>query len=175
MPPSRIGSEMKLEFQLKYAAFSADFKFSVGNASLTSPAANYEAQINEIHPQAFSVIFRDKVYDCYLETLSNGSMEVIVNGIRIPVGINDPKRLSHSTGAGGHAGGRAVLTSPMPGKVVRVLCSAGNDVAEGQGLLVVEAMKMQNEVQAPKAGKVAEINVSEGQTVNAGETLVVVE
>jgi biotin carboxyl carrier protein len=63
----------------------------------------------------------------------------------------------------------------MPGKVVRVLLNAGDEVAARQGVLVVEAMKMQNEVQSPKAGKIAEIKVSEGQTVNAGEVLVVIE
>ena len=63
----------------------------------------------------------------------------------------------------------------MPGKVVRVMCASGDEVIEGQGLLVVEAMKMQNEVQAPKAGKVADLKVTEGQTVNAGEVLVVIE
>jgi biotin carboxyl carrier protein len=63
----------------------------------------------------------------------------------------------------------------MPGKVVRVLCAVGEEVSEGQGLLVVEAMKMQNEVQAPKSGRVTEIRVTDGQTVNAGEPLAIVE
>jgi biotin carboxyl carrier protein len=63
----------------------------------------------------------------------------------------------------------------MPGKVVRVLVSAGDEVAANQGVLIVEAMKMQNEVLSPKAGKVADIRVTEGQTVNAGETLAVIE
>jgi biotin carboxyl carrier protein len=63
----------------------------------------------------------------------------------------------------------------MPGKVVRLLCAVGDEVAANQGVLVVEAMKMQNEVQSPKAGRVIEIRVREGQTVNAGEVLAVVE
>jgi biotin carboxyl carrier protein len=63
----------------------------------------------------------------------------------------------------------------MPGKVVRVLLNAGDEVASRQGVLVVEAMKMQNEVQSPKTGKIAEIKVSEGQTVNAGDVLAVIE
>jgi biotin carboxyl carrier protein len=56
-----------------------------------------------------------------------------------------------------------------------VMCSQGDEVGAGQGLLVVEAMKMQNEVQSPRAGRVAEIRAREGQTVNAGEVLAVVE
>ena len=63
----------------------------------------------------------------------------------------------------------------MPGKVVRILKAVGDEVESGQGVLVVEAMKMQNEVQSPKHGRVAELRVSEGQTVNAGEVMAVIE
>jgi biotin carboxyl carrier protein len=72
------------------------------------------------------------------------------------------------------AQGRQQIVAPMPGKVVRVLVSAGDEVAAGQGLLVVEAMKMQNEIRSPKQGKVERFEVQEGQAVNAGEVLCVV-
>ena len=62
----------------------------------------------------------------------------------------------------------------MPGKVVRVMVRAGEAVEAGQGLLVVEAMKMQNEIKSPKAGKIERIAAQEGQTVNAGEVLAVI-
>ena len=62
----------------------------------------------------------------------------------------------------------------MPGKVVRVLVKPGSTVTPGQGLLVVEAMKMQNEIKSPKEGKVERIGVSEGQTVSAGEIIAVI-
>jgi biotin carboxyl carrier protein len=63
----------------------------------------------------------------------------------------------------------------MPGKVVRVLLGAGDDVAAGQGVVVVEAMKMQNEIKSPKAGRIIEVRVSEGATVNSNQVLAVVE
>jgi len=63
------------------------------------------------------------------------------------------------------------FAAPMPGKVVRVLVNAGDPVEVGQGLLVVEAMKMQNEIRSPKSGRVEKLFVSEGQTVNAGDLL----
>jgi biotin carboxyl carrier protein len=63
----------------------------------------------------------------------------------------------------------------MPGKVVRVLVSVGDPVEPGQGLIVVEAMKMQNEMKSPKAGIVVEIKTKDGATVAAGEILVVIE
>ncbi|HZV60180.1 MAG TPA: biotin/lipoyl-containing protein, partial [Candidatus Eremiobacteraceae bacterium] len=67
--------------------------------------------------------------------------------------------------------GRQQITAPMPGKIVRVLVKEGEQVEVGQGLLVVEAMKMQNEIRSPKNGKVERVHVKEGQTVNSGEIL----
>ncbi len=166
---------MKIQLHLNGKSLSADFTATAGTATLASDSAQHEAHFAELQPGVFTVILNGKVFASVLDKLPSGATEVIVNGQRIPVTIQDPKRLSHNGSVAGQAGGRAVLTSPMPGKVVRVLCAAGDEVAEGQGLLVVEAMKMQNEVQAPKAGKVTELKVSEGQTVNAGEVLAIVE
>jgi biotin carboxyl carrier protein len=72
------------------------------------------------------------------------------------------------------AHGEARLTSPMPGRVIRVLSAAGDGVAAGQGLVVIEAMKMENEIRAPRAGRVLEMVVREGQAVEAGALLAVV-
>ena len=63
----------------------------------------------------------------------------------------------------------------MPGKVVRVLATAGAEVEAGEGILVVEAMKMQNELKSPKKGRLQKVTVSEGAAVNAGDVLAVVE
>ena len=166
---------MKLQFHLNGKDHSADFTTSAGDAILSTESARHNAHFSEPQPGSFTVLLNNKVYACALEKLPSGAIEVIVNGQRIPVSIQDPKRLSHNAAAAGQAGGRAVLTSPMPGKIVRVMCAAGDEVTEGQGLVVVEAMKMQNEVQSPKAGKVIELKVAEGQTVNAGELLAIVE
>ena len=70
---------------------------------------------------------------------------------------------------------RKIFTAPMPGKVVRVLVAVGAVVEKGQGLIVVEAMKMQNEMKSPKDGVVIVVKTSEGATVSAGEILVVIE
>jgi biotin carboxyl carrier protein len=63
----------------------------------------------------------------------------------------------------------------MPGKVVRVLVEVGSEVAAGDGIIVVEAMKMQNEMKSPKAGKVVALNIQTGVTVNGGDVLAVIE
>ncbi len=73
------------------------------------------------------------------------------------------------------AEGKQVITAPMPGKVVKVLVKLGDSVKEGQGLVVVEAMKMENELKSPKDGKVTELTAHEGTTVENGSKLAVVE
>ncbi len=157
---------MKLNLNVNKKSLTADFSLREGIAQL----GEFSAQFSEPQPQLYTVIIEGKVYQCTIE-----NSEVVINGKRFPFSVSDPKKFNLSAIANAQAGGRATLTSPMPGKVVRVMCAAGDEVIEGQGLLVVEAMKMQNEVQAPKAGKVADLKVAEGQTVNAGEVLVVIE
>jgi biotin carboxyl carrier protein len=71
--------------------------------------------------------------------------------------------------------GPARLTAPMPGRVVRVLRGAGTEVAAGDGLVVIEAMKMENELKSPRAGRVQEVAVREGQAVEAGALLMMVD
>jgi len=73
-----------------------------------------------------------------------------------------------------HDHGPARLTAPMPGRIVRVLSQAGADVVAGQGLVVIEAMKMENELRAPRGGRLQELLVREGQAVEAGALLAVV-
>ena len=104
---------------------------------------------------------------------------------RVQVGIEahkvaflDPLRQAEASGgpgaAGRASGGRATVASLMPGKVVRVLVKEGDEVQEGQDLVVVEAMKMENAVSSPRAGKVLELKVQPGEAVESGATLAVI-
>ncbi len=77
--------------------------------------------------------------------------------------------------AAGHHHGVAQIVAPMPGKVVRVQVEAGTAVEKGVGVIVVEAMKMQNEMKSPRAGIVVAVNVKPGDTVNAGDVLAVLD
>jgi biotin carboxyl carrier protein len=100
--------------------------------------------------------------------------EVWVNGRRLSMEVFDPRDLRLGKGnVSNH--GRQEIAASMPGKVIRVLVAAGDSVEEGQGLVVVEAMKMQNEMKSPKSGRVAEVRTRADATVGAGEVLVVVE
>jgi biotin carboxyl carrier protein len=84
------------------------------------------------------------------------------------------RRLAGSSG-GKAATGRFVLKAPMPGKVVKLLVQPGDEVAEGQGVVLIEAMKMENELRSPKVGRIASIAVVEGQTVEGRAELLVIE
>jgi biotin carboxyl carrier protein len=105
----------------------------------------------------------------------NGALDVFIDGHRITV--NQRTGLGRRTRgvAASQGAGPQRVVAPMPGKVVRVLVKAGDEVQSRQGLVVVEAMKMENELRAARAGRVREVFVKEGQSVEAGTALVVVE
>ena len=98
-----------------------------------------------------------------------------VGSTRYGVELRDPRSLRSRRAEGDKADGVKKIVAPMPGKVVRILVSQGAEVKSGQGVIVVEAMKMQNELKSPKQGVVQKIAVAEGAAVNAGEVLVIVE
>ncbi len=100
--------------------------------------------------------------------------EIWVEGRRLTMEVFDPRDLRPGQGSSANRG-RQEIAASMPGKVVRVLVAQGEAVQEGQGLVVVEAMKMQNEMKSPKAGRVVELRTQPDATVGAGEVLVVVE
>ena len=104
-----------------------------------------------------------------------GEQVIEIAGQRFTVDVRDPRSLRSRRGAGAGQEGPIKIKAPMPGKVVRVIAAAGTEVQAGEGVIVIEAMKMQNELKAPKAGKVAKVSVQEGDTVNPGDTLAVVE
>ena len=103
-----------------------------------------------------------------------GELLVELGGRTIPV-IVDGRRKRLAGEGGAHDDGEQRVVAPMPGRVVRVLVAPGDAVARRQGVVVVEAMKMENELGAPKAGRVKEVSVTPGTLVEAGRVLVVVE
>jgi biotin carboxyl carrier protein len=135
-------------------------------------AAECEAQVEMPEPGVYSILLEGRSYDAFVEETSSG-MTVSIDGHRFEIAIRDPRQWSRKTaGRGGE--GVQTIASPMPGKVVRVLVAAGDVVEPGQGIVVVEAMKMQNEMKADRAGRVVAIAVKEGATVVAGEVLATV-
>jgi len=129
--------------------------------------------VKEVEPGVYSVLVEGRSFEVRAVTTPDG-LHVHASGQRFTVEVRDPRDASrHSRAAVGS--GRQNISTPMPGKVVRLLVSEGDAVDAGQGLVVVEAMKMQNEMKASRAGRVVEVRVRDGETVGAGDTLVVLE
>src|SRR5271169_5276124 len=119
--------------------------------------------IEPLEPGCYSVLVGGRSY----RVAEGARGEMLVNGVPLAVEVFDPRSL-RGRQAGASSEGRQEVAALMPGKVVRVLVEAGDSVEAGQGLVVIEAMKMQNEVRSPKRGIVERLLVSEGQTINAG-------
>lgn len=117
-----------------------------------------------------SLVIEGRQYRCVLD--GDG---VLIDGRRFAFEVNDPRSLLGRRSAGGGAAGPRAVKAPMPGRVVRVLAAVGDEVAEHQGVVVIEAMKMQNELKSPKAGRVVRVAVTVGDAVGAGDVLAVVE
>jgi len=131
------------------------------------------AQLAAVEPGVYSVLLDGRSYEARAETGEDCAW-ITIRGHRFRVAITDPRRWSRK--AASVAGqDRENVTASMPGKIVRVLVEPGERVAAGQGILVVEAMKMQNEMKARRGGTVAAIAVREGETVAAGALLATIE
>ncbi|MBV9482538.1 MAG: acetyl-CoA carboxylase biotin carboxyl carrier protein subunit [Acidobacteria bacterium] len=125
-------------------------------------------------PDLLALIVNGRVYEVMRERSSAGT-DLWVGRVRYQADLSDPRSLRGRKGKAGSDRGPVRLLAAMPGKVVRVLIAEKTEVNAGQGVLVIEAMKMQNEVKSPKRGIVQKIMAREGSRVNAGEVLAVVE
>ena len=125
--------------------------------------------IVEVEPGVYSVIAGSQSF----EVRASGN-QFSIGGHQFRFEIDDPREWKKSGHAAG-AHGRVLITASMPGKVIRVLVAVGDEVAKGQGIVVVEAMKMQNELKAPRAGRVTSVEVKANDSVNAGAALAGIE
>lgn len=144
-----------------------------GRVSAAVDGRLVEADAVRVSRGAYSLLIGGRAVEVTVEDMPGGGLVLRAGGREYHVEIVDPRAWRGGRGGGIELEGRQQLVAPMPGKIVRVLVSAGQQVESGQGLLVIEAMKMQNEVRSPKAGTVERV-AQEGQTVNAGEILAVV-
>jgi biotin carboxyl carrier protein len=121
-----------------------------------------------------SLLLQGKSYEVKQETVA-AETNVVVGQERFSASVRDPRSFRSRRRLGASEQGVMKIKAPMPGKVVRILAPAGSPVEMGQSVLVIEAMKMQNELKAPKTGVVKKINVEEGAAVDAGQALAEVE
>ena len=160
---------VELSFQ---SAWRGSLEVKVDGRPMTVDAVLAERDV-------LSLLVYGKSYDIKRETTGTGEqtqMHMIVRGVSFSAEVRDPRSFrSRKKADDGDAAGPRRLVSPMPGKVVRILAPAGTKVEAGEGVVVVEAMKMQNEIKSPKAGTVRRIVAEEGAAVDAGEVLAIVE
>ena len=129
----------------------------------------------EIAPNTLSLMLDGQSYEVHITPSSDGILKLQTGLQEFTAEVADPRAWRGRRHGALEAEGRQQVVAPMPGKVVRILVQAGDKVEAGQGILVVEAMKMQNEIRSPKSGKVEKIVAKEGETVNAGDVLVWVD
>jgi biotin carboxyl carrier protein len=136
---------------------------------------SYELEARPASNGSYLLLHEGRVFNCLIQgAAANGATVTVgVGGAEYAVTLADPKRLRAGGGGGAEKSGQ--LKAQMPGKVVRVLVAEGEQVEANQPLMVVEAMKMQNEMKAPRAGRVQSLKVAAGDTVNAGDALAVIE
>jgi biotin carboxyl carrier protein len=166
---------MKYEIAINGARRSVEFTPPMNGSSrvtFTVDGRLVEADAIRISSGAYSILLGGRSLEVAAEETSSGLL-MRVNGREFQMEIFDPRSWRRGRSAGIELEGRQQLIAPMPGKIVRVLVAVGQQVNAGQGLLVIEAMKMQNEIRSPKSGTVEKL-AREGQTVNAGEVLAIV-
>jgi biotin carboxyl carrier protein len=138
----------------------------------------YELEAQAKENSSYLLRYDNRVYECRIDDAGeqNGLRQVYIGNRAYAVTIIDPKRLRGTKGASAqHDGSAARIIAPMPGKVVRVLVDVGARVESGQGIIIVEAMKMQNEMKSMRAGTITQLKAEVGATVNAGDVLAVIE
>jgi biotin carboxyl carrier protein len=145
--------------------------------SATVNGRHYELGLRDLGHGEYLLIDDVRFYNCRVGPgrEPDNSFEVHLRGSSYEIKIVDPKRLRRAQSSRGPDRGLAQIVAPMPGKVVRVLVEVGARVEAGAGLVIVEAMKMQNEMKAPKAGSVVSLPAQAGANVNAGDVLAVIE
>jgi biotin carboxyl carrier protein len=154
-------------------SYRLDLSQSEGRWSCRIDGSEIEVDAVLVRPDVLSLRLGNQACEVKCERVGDDT-HIWVGSQRFLAEVRDPRSLRNRTRPGEEHGPKK-LTAPMPGKVVRILLSQGTTVEAGAGVLVVEAMKMQNEVKSPKKGTLQKILVREGAAVNAGDVLAIVE
>lgn len=168
---------MKLTAETENGSLPIEFRRQGDRVSAVIDGREYDLEVSEPEPGVF--LFKDEGRIFEASAIPDPSIRstftVALKGREHSVTVVDPKRLRGSGSGDSQADGFAEIKTAMPGKVVRVLAAEGDEVEKGDGIVVVEAMKMQNELKSPIAGTVKTLNAIEGATVSAGDVLATIE
>ena len=166
---------MKYEVRLAGKTRVVDVAHTNDAWKISLDGTELDASVAEVAPNTFSVLLNGESHQIRIAPRADGTFTLHTGLAEYHAEVHDPRLWRGRKHGAISAEGRQQITAPMPGKVVRLLVSEGDSVKEGQGLLVVEAMKMQNEIRSPKNGIVEKLLAKENQAVNAGDVLAWVE
>ena len=165
---------MKFEIQIDKRTRVVELQRNSELWTVTLDGDLVDADAVEIAPDIFSVLLNGKSHEVCITPTPAGTLTLQTGRKEFTAEVLDPRAWRGRRHGALEAEGRQQILAPMPGKIVRVLVQTGDKVQAGQGLLVVEAMKMQNEIRSPKSGTVERLLAKEGQPVNSGEVLCVI-
>lgn len=134
-------------------------------------------EVDLIHSEhsLYSLIIEGRSYEVNIDGV-NGNCSIHIDGIHYLINvINEKKKAKIRVSGLDDVAGKLEVKSSMPGKVIKILVEQGENIEEGQGLVVLEAMKMENEISSPKKGKITSIIVKEGETVKGDVKLLTIE
>ena len=173
-PPSR--SRMIYNVTIDGTVFRVDVTLDRGSGSWRCLVDGREVQIDAVpaQPDVLSLLIAGKAHQIRRERIGS-DLRIWVDDQSYSAEVSDPRSLRNRRSRTDSGHGPRPLVAPMPGKVVRFLVGEKSAVEAGQGVVVVEAMKMQNEIKSPKKGIVLKLSVAEGAAVNAGDVLAIVE
>ncbi len=168
---------MKLHAELGDKKHEVELLQADGKVFASVDEREYELEVSRPEPNVFLLKDRGRIFEAFVSPRQKAgeAVNVKIAGHSVDISVIDPKRLRGAGRDSEHGDGAAEIRTAMPGKVVRIIVEVGATVEKGDGVLVVEAMKMQNELRSPKSGMVKDIKVDEGATVAAGDVLAVIE
>ena len=164
---------MKLNAELNNEKHVIEIKRDGDKVFARVDEREYELEASEVETNVYLLKNDNQIYEVLIS--GNQPLTAKIKGNEFEINLSDPKKLRSVGEDAALADGIAEIKTAMPGKLVRILVEAGASITAGEAVLVVEAMKMQNEMKSPKDGVVKEIRFEEGATVNAGDVLAVIE
>jgi biotin carboxyl carrier protein len=164
---------MKLEIEFGTNGHRVEIARTEREVECTIDGEAFKANVVEIASGIYSILIAGQSLEVRVERFGEG-LRIGVGESAYDARVRDPRKWERNRGSAVSSDGRQHVMAPMPGRVVRVLVKTGEAVSMGQGIVVIEAMKMQNDVRSPKSGTVERLPVKEGQAVNAGDTIAVI-
>lgn len=166
---------MKFEIKLEGASGKAkrvvELEREGGGYRVLLDGKPVDADVVQIAPNTISVLLNGLPFEVHVSKEMDGRLKLQTGPHEFFAEVQDPRAWRGRKHGPLEAEGRQQIAAPMPGKVIRILTKAGDAVEAKQGIAVIEAMKMQNEIRSPKSGKIERVLVKEGQNVSAGEIL----